>query len=171
MSKRKLAPSPLGSKKRPSTGSSAERSEIQELHTFRGTPRFEDAILSAMFGVSSALGSISRAQEVLLDKIECIAAKVETLSREVQLMKAEIVVEETPLQDHSWLPSDQEIKEWLNSPIKSPEPSCSTDLTCYETPFPCKHQLIDLTSASDGSTDLPEWANLDLPMNSFLPPM
>jgi len=162
MSKRKMCPaSQLGSKKKPSTGSSAERSVIQELLTSKGTPRFEDAIVSAMFGVSSALGAISRAQEVLLDKIESIAQKQETLLKEVQSMKVKADQPVTTLQDHSWLPSNLEIEGWLNSPIPSPEHISSMDLTCSEMLFPLNHPVRDPTYRSGGFSDLPEWENLD----------
>jgi hypothetical protein len=162
MSKRKMCPaSQLGSQKKPSTGLSAEKSAIEELRIFRGTPRFEDAIVSAMFGVSLALGAISRAQEVLLDKIESTAAKVETLRKEVQSMKVSQVEVEMNKPDRSWLPSDPEIREWLNLPIPSPERICSPELTCSEMPFLCESLSSDLPSTSDGYMDLREWVNLD----------
>jgi len=162
MSKRKMCPaSQLGSKKKPSIGSSAERLVTQELLTSKGTPRFEDAIVSVMFGVSSALGAISRAQEVLLDKIESIAQKQETLLKEVQSMKVKEVPAETSLPDHSWLPSNLEIEGWLNSPIPSPEHISSMDLTCSEMLFPLNHPVRDPIYRSGGSSDLPEWENLD----------
>jgi len=162
MSKRKMCPgSQLGSQKKPNTGSLAEKSEIQELLTFRGTPRFEDAILSVMFGVNLALGAISRAQEVLLDKIENIAQRVETLSKEVSSLQVQIPPPEMNKPDPSWLPSDLEIKEWLNSPILSPERSFSMELLCSETLYPSNLPSNDLPSTSGGSMDLPEWVNLD----------
>jgi len=161
MSKRTLPASPLGSKKKQSTGSLVEKSAIQELRTFRGTPRFEDAMLSVMFGVSSQLGAISRAQEVLLDKIESIAQKAETLQKEVNSMKEALRQQEKSSQSPSWLPSDMELKEWLNLPINSPERMCSMDLTCSETPYLSDPLLTDLPSTSDGFGDLQEWVNLD----------
>jgi len=162
MSKRKMCPgSQLGSQKKPNTGSSAERSEIQELLTFKGTPRFEDGILSAMFGVSSALGAISRAQEVLLDRIESIAQKVETLSKEVKSMKVKEAEPEMNKPDCSWLPSDPEIREWLLSPIPSPERTSIPDLTCSEMLFLCGSPVRDPTLKSDGSMDFPVWGSLN----------
>jgi len=77
-----------------------------------------------------------RAQEVLLDKIESIAQRVETLSKEVLSMKEESARIEMRQQDRSWLPSDEEIKAWLNSPVKSPTHGSIMDLTCSETPYP-----------------------------------
>ena len=164
-------PSPLGLTKKQNTGSSDVKSEIQELPIFRGTPRFEDGVLSIMSGISSALGHIYKAQEVLLDKIELIAVKVETLQQEVQSMKAPpppVVKTNSP--DLSWLPSDLEIKEWLNSPMNSPERICSPDLTCSETPFLSNPQSIDLTSTSSGSSDSQEWVNQDWHISSYQKP-
>lgn len=160
MSKRKMCPgSQLGSKKKPSTGSSGEKSENQVPLIFRGTPRFEDAIVSAMFGVSSALGAISRAQEVLLDRIENIAAKVETLSKEVQLMKGEVAERVMKQPDNSWLPSNLEIEEFLRSPIRSPERTSSLDLTCSEMLFLCGSPVREPELMSDGSLVYPVWGN------------
>lgn len=125
---KKHAKSPLA------TGSSGKKSVIQELHTSRGTSHFEDAVISAMFGISLALGSISRSQEVLLDRIESIAVKVETLQKEVtslqQLNQRPIeILSPTPLE----LPSEEEMMAWLSSPMNMQVPSTIPDLTCSET--------------------------------------
>lgn len=161
MSKRKMCPaSQLSAKKKANTGSSAEKSENQVPLIYKDTSRFESGVLSFMFGISSQTGAILRAQEVLLDKIENIAQRVETLSKEVLLMKEESVRTEMRQQDRSWLPSDEEIKAWLNSPIQSPTPGSGMDLTCSETPFPSYPQLNVLQFQSGGSGDLPEWASL-----------
>lgn len=166
MSKRKMCPaSQLTSKKKPSIGSSAERSEIQELLISKGTPRFEDGVLSMLFGINLAVGAISRAQEVLLDKIESIVQKVEILSKEVESMRVPLQVAETTLEEPSWLPSDLEIREWLNSPIPSPERLSFPDLTCYEMPFPSSPQWNGRTLPLPGSSVHPEWGNLELPTN------
>jgi len=171
MTKRMNLASSSGSKKKQNTGSSAVRSEIQELPTFRGTAAFESGVLSIMFGISSALGAISKAQEVLLDKIESIALKVESLEKEVQSMK--VVPPQVPEMispDPSWLPSNEVIQEWLSLPISSPERTFSLDLICSETPYPSSPRLSDLGFQSDGSMDLPEWARVDWPTPNYLTP-
>jgi len=101
-----------------------------------------------------------RAQEVLLDKIESIAQRVETLSKEVLSMKEESARIEMRQQDRSWLPSDEEIKAWLNSPVKSPTHGSIMDLTCSETPYPSLPPLNVNQFTSGGSMELPEWASL-----------
>ena len=121
MSKRKMCPaSQLGAKKKPSTGSSEENPVNLEPLISKDTSRYEDGVLSLMFQVSSHLGHISRAQQVLLDKIEHIAAKMETLSKEVSSMKEESERTKMKSPDRSWLPSNSEIQEWLSSPMPSP---------------------------------------------------
>jgi len=150
MSKRKMCPaSQLGAKKKVSIGSSAERSEIQVPLTYKDTSRFESGVLSFMFGISSQTGAMLRAQEVLLDKIESIAQRVETLSKEVLSMKEESARIEMRQQDRSWLPSDEEIKAWLNSPVKSPTHGSIMDLTCSEIPLAPVEQIT-----SGGSMEL-----------------
>jgi len=171
MTKRKMCPgSQLTSQKKPNTGSSAERSAMAELVISRGTPRFEDGVLSMLFGINSAVGAISRAQEVLLDKIELIAAKVETLSKEVQSMKAAPLEPqaETSLPVPSWMPSDAELAEWLSSPIPSPERICSPDIACSETPYQSFPPSIDLTFQSGGYTELLEAGSPEWPMMNSL---
>jgi len=161
MSKRKMCPaSQLGAKKKPSIGSSGEKSEIPVPLTSRDTSRFESGVLSFMFGISSQTGAMLRAQEVLLDRIESIALKVETLSKEVQSMKVDSVRTEMRQQDRSWLPCDEEIKAWLNSPIPSPTHGSVMDLTCSEMPYPSYPPLNVQQFQSGGSGDLPEWASL-----------
>jgi hypothetical protein len=161
MSKRKMCPaSQLSAKKKANIGSSAERSEIQVPLISKGTSRFESGVLSFMFGISSQTGAMLRAQEVLLDKIESIAQRVETLSKEVLLMKEESARTLMREQDRSWLPSDEEIKAWLNSPIQSPTHGSIMDLTCSETPFQSLPPLNVQQFQSGGSTELPEWASL-----------
>jgi len=112
------------------------------------------------FGISSQTGAMLRAQEVLLDKIESIAQRVETLSKEVLSMKEESARIEMRQQDRSWLPSDEEIKAWLNSPVKSPTHGSIMDLTCSETPYPSLPPLNVNQFTSGGSMELPEWASL-----------
>jgi len=97
---------------------------------------------------------------VLLDKIESIAQRVETLSKEVLSMKEESARIEMRQQDRSWLPSDEEIKAWLNSPVKSPTHGSIMDLTCSETPYPSLPPLNVNQFTSGGSMELPEWASL-----------
>lgn len=99
--------------------------------------------------------------QVLLDRIDYIAVKVESLEKEVQSMKEVKPPPEMNLQNTSWLPSDPEIREWLNMPIPSPERSSSVDLLCSETPFPSNNQWIDQTFPSSGSGARQEWANQD----------
>jgi len=162
MSKRKMCPaSQAGAKKKPSTGSSVERPVNLEPLICKDTSRYEDGVLSLMFQVSSHLGHISRGQQVLLDRIEDIAAKMETLSKEVKLMKGEPEGIKMKSPDRSWLPSNSEIEEWLTSPIPSPERGSLTDLTCSETPFSFTPLLNELTSPFDGSMDLQEWEKVD----------
>jgi len=132
MSKRKMCPaSQLGAKKKVSIGSSAERSEIQVPLTYKDTSRFESGYFHLCSNKLSN-SAMLRAQEVLLDKIESIAQRVETLSKEVLSMKEESARIEMRQQDRSWLPSDEEIKAWLNSPVKSPTHGSIMDLTCSE---------------------------------------
>jgi len=64
-----------------------------------------------------------------------IALRVETLSKEVQSMKVDLVKIEMRQPETSWLPSDEAIRGWLNSPIQSPTHGSIMDLTCSETPF------------------------------------
>jgi len=160
MSKRKMCPaSQLSAKKKVSIGSSAERSENQVPPTCKDTSRFESGVLSFMFGISSQTGAILRAQEVLLDRIENIASKVETLSKEVQSMKVDLVKIEMRQPETSWLPSDEAIRGWLNSPIQSPTHGSIMDLTCLETPFISGPPLNVHQFQSGGSMELPEWAS------------
>jgi len=112
-----------------------------------------------MFGISSQTGAILRAQEVLLDRIENIASKVETLSKEVQSMKVDLVKIEMRQPETSWLPSDEAIRGWLNSPIQSPTHGSIMDLTCSETPFISGPPLNVHQFQSGGSMELPEWAS------------
>lgn len=123
--------SPLG------IGSSGKKSVLQELHTSRGTSHFEDAVIAAMYGISLALGSISRSQEVLLDRIESIAQKVEILQKEVRSLKVPDPPSpiETNLLPSSLSLSDEEIQAWLNSPLIDQVHGTTPDITCYETPF------------------------------------
>lgn len=118
-----------------SIGSSGKKSVIQELHTSRGTSHFEDAVISAMFGISLALGSISRSQEVLLDRIESIALKQEALLKEVTYLQN--LQNKRPIEILSPvsldLPSEEEMMAWLSSPTITPEPGTTPDITCYET--------------------------------------
>lgn len=124
--------SPLG------IGSSGKKSVLQELHTSRGTSHFEDAVISAMFGVSLALGSISRSQEVLLDRIESIAQKMETLQKEVRshLPPPPSPPLEMNLQQNLPIISDEEIMAWLSSENPEGEPGTSPDITCSEMLYP-----------------------------------
>jgi len=165
MSKRTSTPSNLGPKKKPNTGLSVERPVNLEPLISKDTSRYEDGVLSLMFQVSSHLGAISRGQQVLLDKIEDIAAKMETLKKEVKSMKEEQNKQtKTNKPDCSWLPSDKEIEAFLNSPMQSPERGFSMDLTCSEMPFPTIPPLNVLSSAFGGYGDLQEWEKVDWPM-------
>ncbi|AXF52028.1 MAG: hypothetical protein [Cressdnaviricota sp.] len=172
MSKRKMCPaSQLGASKKPSTGSSVERPVNLEPLISKDTSRYEDGVLSLMYQVSSHLGHISRGQQVLLDRIESIAAKVETLSKEVNSMKAGSEEIKTKSEERSWLPSNLEIQEWLNSPIQSPERGSTMDLTCSEMPFLSTQPLTGLPSMFDGFGDFQEWVKVDMPMTPSLMPM
>jgi len=126
---------------------------------YKDTSRFESGVLSFMFGISSQTGAILRAQEVLLDRIENIALRVETLSKEVQSMKVDLVKIEMRQPETSWLPSDEAIRGWLNSPIQSPTHGSIMDLTCSETPFISGPPLNVHQFQSGGSMELPEWAS------------
>jgi len=173
MSKRKISlDSKASSSKKPNTGSSAVRSEIQELLISKDTPHFNDGILSMLFGINLAVGAISRAQEVLLDKIESIAQKVEILSKEVHSMKAQPQV--SPVmnsEDRSWLPSNSEIQEWLNTPIPSPERTSFPELTCSEMLWPSSLQSNDPISKFNGFMAHQESENPDWPTQLFQKPM
>jgi len=160
MTKKNTPESVLKPKSRLSIGSSGKKSALAELRTSKGTSSFDDAIISAMFGVSLALGSISRAQEVLLDRIESIAAKMETLQKEVKSLQTD-QQNEAAMKSQNNLPmiSNEEIQEWLNSPIPSPERGIIPDITCYEIPFHYADPSYVIPSVSDGYVDLPEWAN------------
>jgi len=172
MSKRKMCPaSQLGAKKKPSIGSSVERPVNLEPLISKDTSRYEDGVLSIMFSVSSHLGAISRGQQVLLDRIEDIAAKVEILSKEVNYLKKGKESQEMNLEKSSWLPSDKEIEAWLNSPIKSPERGVSPDITCSETLWPSCLPSSDLTFRYDGFMDPQEWEKVDWPTAPSLMPM
>jgi len=164
-------PSNLGPKKKPSIGSSVERPVNLEPLISKDTSRYEDGVLSLMYQVSSHLGHISRGQQVLLDRIEDIAAKMETLKKEVKSMKVNQEWTKMNKPDSSWLPSNKEIEEFLSSPIPSPERGFSMDLTCSEMPFQSMEPLIDPTSMFDGFGDLPEWVKVDWPTATFQTPM
>jgi len=157
MSKRKLFPGSLSfSKEKPSTMSSVEKSVNQVLLTSRDTVHFQDGILSSMFAISSALGSISKEQKVLLDKIESIALRLEITSRVVHSMREEFARIRTNYPESSSVLSEEEIREFLNSPKATPIFGSIMDLTCSETPWPSSPQRIDLTSQSPGSGDRQE---------------
>lgn len=116
------------------TGSSGKKSVMKELLTSRGSSHFEDAVISAMFGVSVALGSISRSQEVLLDKIELIVQKMETLQKEVSVLQKDVKesLEMNSLSSFE-MPSSQEMEEFFNFPTPIQEVGTTPDITCYET--------------------------------------
>jgi len=143
-------------KHRPDTGSSERKSPIQELLTSRDSPRFADAVISSMYAISSALGSISRQQEVLLEKIDLIAQKQEILQKEVIALRREgnpsLGMNSPP---HSQNFTDLDIQAWLNSPLRIQEPGISPELHCSEMLNPSYNQYIDLTSPSSGSMENP----------------
>jgi len=171
MSKRKMSLDlPTSSKKKPSTGSLGVKPPNLELPTYRGMPLTNEGVLSMLLGINLAQGHILKGLEVLQDRIETIVQKVEILSKEVQSMK---VTPDPPVMNSlspSWLPSDLEIKEWLNSPIRSPEHLSFPDLSCYETPFPSIHQWFDHQSLSGGTTDLQVLASQNELMKSSQKP-
>ena len=76
-------------------------------------------------------------------------------------MKVASPVIETKSPDRSWLPSDEEIKAWLNSPVQSPTHSFSMDLICSETPYPCIPPLNVNQFQFGGSSGHQEWGNQD----------
>lgn len=127
------------SKTPPSTPLSGKKSPIQELLTSRDTASFPDAVISAMFGISLALGSISKSQEVLLDKIDCIAQKLETLQNQVHYLVAQRENLEMNLPENSNLPSEQELEAWLASPSPTRAVGISLDITCSETLWPSRN--------------------------------
>jgi len=171
MSKRTLPASRLGPSKKPSTGSSVERPVNLEPLISKDTSRYEDGVLSIMYQVSSHLGHISRGQQVLLDKIEDIAAKMETLKKEVKSMKENQDMIKMNKPDSSWLPSNKELEEFLSSPMQSPERGFSMDLTCSEMPFPIIPPLNDLSSAFGGYGELQEWEKVEWPIQPSHPHM
>jgi len=135
---KKNTPESLGVRKSPlGIGSSGKKSALQELRISRGTSHFDDAIISALFGVSLALGSISRSQEVLLDRIEHIAQKMEILEKEVRSLKIPDPLPPQEILSPVNLPnlSEEEIMAWLNSQPIEQVPSTSPDITCSETLF------------------------------------
>lgn len=162
------APSP-SVRKKGSTSSSVERPEMQELLTSRGSSHFESAVISAMFGVTSHLGVILKAQEVLLDRIESIAQKMEILKKEVN----SLVISPRPMNNSlsSELPSEEEIQAWLNSPIPTQERLGAMDLTCSETLNCSLPQSLEQTYLWNGSMDLPVWARADVPTTPSLTPI
>jgi hypothetical protein len=121
------------SKEKPSTMSSVEKSVNQVLLTSRDTVHFQDGILSSMFAISSALGSISKEQKVLLDKIESIALRLDITSRAVHLMRDELDRIKTNFPESSSKPSEEEIRELLNSQKATRIFGSIMDLTCSET--------------------------------------
>lgn len=129
--------SPLG------IGSSGKKSPLQELHTSRGTSHFEDAVISAVFGISLALGAITRSQEVLLDRIESIAQKMETLEREVRSLQIPSPLPCLEINSPQNLQniSDEEMMAWLNSAEFDQVLGTSVDITCSETPL----HFVDLS--------------------------
>jgi len=155
MTKKKISPPlDLSLMKRQNTGSSGEKSGSQGPDTYRGMPLTNEGVLSMLFGINLAQGHILKGLEVLQDRIETIAQKVEIISKEVQSLKVPIDPPEMNSENPSWLPSDLEIREWLNTPLPSPERSSLVDLQCYETPFPSIHQWFDHQSQQGGTTDL-----------------
>lgn len=149
----------------PNTGSLGKKSVMEELRTCRGTSNFEDAVISAMFGVSIALGTISRSQEVLLDKIEYIARRVDVLEKEVISRLEEIKVKhEMNSLENLELPTEQEMQDWLNSPMQIQEAGSIPDLACSETLNYWSNPCIDLTFKLDGSGETLVQANLASPM-------
>lgn len=148
---------------RPSTLSLVKRPEMEELLTSRDSSRFDSAVISVMFGLSSQVGAISRAQEVLLSRIECIALRVETLLKEVQFLGQVSLQTETNLQQSSELPSAQEIEDWLISPPRIPDVGCGADLLCSEMLNLSSHPSNDHQFQWNGSMELPVWARADVP--------
>jgi len=153
------------------TTSSGKKSEMEELLISKGTPTFQDGIISMLFGINLALGTMSKGQTVLLDKIESIAQRVETLSKEVSSLKEEVTKDllqtAMRLPEISSLPSNQEIEDWLNSPLPIPEPGVSMDLTCYETINPSSYLWNDPTWTFDGFMVNQESENPDSPILNF----
>ena len=147
---------------RPNTLSLVKKSEMEELLTSRDSSRFDSAVISVMFGLSSQAGAISRAQEVLLSRIESIASSLETLSKEVQSLQVNLKLEMSSRQV-SMLPSEQEIQDWLSSPPRIPDVGSGQDLLCSETLNLSSLQFNDQEYPWNGSTELPVWARVDVP--------
>jgi len=118
-----------------STGSSAKKSEMEELLTCRDTPHFADGVISMLFGVNLAVGRILKSQEVLLDKIESIAQRMEILEKEVSLVKAQIVpnYQEMILEKSSQKSSEEVMKDYMTSLESMLDVGISADIICYET--------------------------------------
>lgn len=117
------------------TGSAEKKSEMEELLISRDTPRFADGVLSMLFGINLATGSILKSQEVLLDKIESIAQKVTTLEKEVQSLKEQLMPVNPAMNSQLLSPInlDQATMDYVNSLQNMLELGTSQDITCYET--------------------------------------
>lgn len=117
------------------TSSSEKRLDPKELLISRDTPHFADAVISTMFGINSAVGSILKSQRVILDRIETIAQRMETIEKEVQSLKDQLTIKppETSLPMNSPFALDQDLMDFINSLPPVLEHGISPDIICYET--------------------------------------
>lgn len=141
-----MSNSARSSKGKPTTGLPVEKLVREELLTSKGTSRFDDAMISAMFGISSALGSISKGLEVLQEKTGHIAARMETLEREVnrpRRLQQSALEMTSPPNFVEW--SLEDMQALMNSPMPTPGPGTSVDITCYETLSPLCDPLTGRT--------------------------
>lgn len=115
-------------------GLPVEKQVQEELITSKGSSRFENALVSTLFGVSSALGSISKSLEVLHNKTEAIALRMETFEKEVNSPRraGRKELEMTSPPSSHW-PSMEELEAFMNLPMPTQGPGTSQDITCYET--------------------------------------
>lgn len=130
-------------------------------------------LVCRLLNISSTQDSTWKGLAVLADRIDNIAVNQEILLRKVSALEdlVRLLGPPPPNQGMSqrapsplpWM--NLEDQEWYRSLMSSPERSISPDLTCGETMFPCKHQLVDPPSTVDGSTVNLEQGSPEEPMN------
>lgn len=159
------SPALMNSSRRPNTGSTGSKSEMEELITSRDSSFFFDGILSMLSGINLAQGSILKAQRVLLDKIENIAARMEILEKEVKsLKKAEGLEEAEPkLQEALQAQFHEDIRGLESSLMNSPTNGTSPDIQCYETINSLYLPSNDPTWSWSGFLEDLELENQDMP--------
>lgn len=164
-------PASKSSSKRPNIGSSDSRKEMEELLISRGSSSFNDGMLSMLFGINLALGSISKGQTVLLDRIEDIARRMEILEKEVKSLKKEESVPQEPMLPEAFPQAlRKDIADLENSLMNSPINGSIPDIQCYETLNSSSSPWNDPTWSWNGFMDLQEWEKVDTPMINFQKP-